>query len=150
MKVKTAAGTEFQVDECDLELVLSFDWNLDDLGYIREARPSGKRLHQLIMGKAPDGLTVDHINRDRLDNRRSNLRWASWTGQMINRGVRKDSGSGVTGVRALPAGRWEAYINVGKRKIHLGAFPEKALAIAARKAAELKYHQPILEKNYVA
>jgi len=43
--------------------------------------PNGKRgilyLHQLVVGKAPKGKDTDHINQNKLDNRRENLRFVS-------------------------------------------------------------------------
>jgi len=53
---------------------------------------------KLFVGEAPIGFTVDHINRDKLDNRLSNLRYADRTDQMINQKMRSDNTSGYKGV----------------------------------------------------
>lgn len=87
------------VDDDDLDDVIGQRWVADRRDHTTYARclrkccgPRGQYLHQFIMGKPPrPGLTVDHINRDGLDNRRSNLRWATAKEQAANRGSRRRS-----------------------------------------------------------
>ncbi len=57
------------------------------------------------------GETIDHINRNRDDNRRENLRIADRTTQQVNRGVYKSSKTGVTGVTLTNNGTYRVYIS---------------------------------------
>lgn len=60
----------------------------------------------------------------------------------FGRKTNKNSSTGVTGV-SLMKGRWyRAYINIGRKQIHLGNFDTLEEAAAARKAAEKKYFAP--------
>lgn len=74
------------VDDEDYEYISSFGkWYENDGGYaIKKTRINGAnvtiRMHRLL-AQAPKGLVVDHINGNRLDNRKSNLRCVS---QQIN------------------------------------------------------------------
>jgi hypothetical protein len=54
-------------------------------------------MHHMIAGKA-DGMHIDHISRDSLDNRRGNLRVASPSTNARNRATNRRSASGVTGL----------------------------------------------------
>ena len=74
------------IDIRDSEQVLRYRWRAAKTGYVwyAEAHAPNKdgkqrtfRMHQLIMGQPPVGHEVDHIDSNGLNNRRSNLRWAT-------------------------------------------------------------------------
>lgn len=74
------------IDDTDVALIGDRKWAVNHYGYVINRR-GGKntRLHREILG-AKEGDIVDHINRDKLDNRRENLRFVSWTESAENRG----------------------------------------------------------------
>ena len=95
------------------------------------------RLQQFLM-PSPPGLVTDHRDRDGLNNRRSNLRFATFSQNSQNK-PRPRIGSGLfKGVSPHGRGRWRARIVVNGKRLSLGAFgcPEsaaKAYDIAAKK-----------------
>lgn len=96
-------------------------------------------LHRLIMN-APTGVTVDHIDRDGLNNQRSNLRLATYSQQNMNTKLRTDNTSGHRGVYwESRRNCWRVCINFNRRQIHIGQYSNKSEAIAAytAKAQEL-------------
>lgn len=85
---------------------------------------------------------LDHINRVRDDNRICNLRLALENAHHNNqnRAVGKNSSSGVKGVMWYPCrNKWIVRIKVKGRSIYIGLFEKFDDAVAARKAAEIKY-----------
>ena len=83
---------------------------------------------------------VDHINRNKRDNRRENLRLANKSLNAFNSKIYKNNKSGVTGVYfRKDTKKWTAEIKVNYRKICLGCYETKEEAINARKKAEQKY-----------
>ena len=62
--------------------------------------------------------------------------------------VRSDNTSGVKGVRKYK-NKWKAYITFQKKQYNLGTFKNKSEAIKARKDAEKRFFNPILEKYNV-
>jgi hypothetical protein len=87
---------------------------------------------------------IDHINGDRSDNRITNLRSVSHSGNTKNAKRRGDNLSGMTGVSFFrPKGTWRARINHNGETILLGYFRTYEEAVAARKAAEkiYEYHE---------
>lgn len=87
-------------------------------------------------GIEPDGA-IDHINRNRTDNRIANLRLASASQNQMNRGAQRNNTSGVPGVARDKSGRrWQAYIKVQGARRHLGIFERIEDAISARRAAQ--------------
>jgi len=83
---------------------------------------------------------LDHINRDRADNRIANLRLATPTLNALNATQRKDNTSGVVGVSIHKVTqKWVAQISVHGAIRHLGLFSTIADAKAARLSAEAEF-----------
>lgn len=82
---QVGAGKTIKVDSRDYALVSRFTWHCKD-GYA-VAKKNGReyRMHRLIMGTTDPEVVVDHINGDRADNRRSNLREYSLVQNANNR-----------------------------------------------------------------
>lgn len=84
---------------------------------------------------------VDHINRDRSDNRICNLRASSNSENQWNTAIRSSSSSGFKGVRRNgKTGRWMARITVNGDRKYLGNFGSPDEAYAAFCEAAKKYH----------
>jgi len=124
------------IDTEDYNKVKHLIWTCSVMGYATHMR-SRLYLHHLILGRK-EGLHTDHINRDKLDNRKSNLRFVTREQNMRNCKMKKNNTSGVTGVRYF-IGKWVARIYRNHKEIHLGRFSNKEDAINARRVAELKY-----------
>ena len=90
------------------------------------------RMHSLLMGRSG----VDHINRNGLDNRRSNLRFASPSQNSANRAGRPDGSSQYKGVHWHRGMRkWAASMKAVDRQRHLGYFTDEAEAARVYDAA---------------
>lgn len=78
-------------------------------------------MHAFIIN-SPVGKEVDHINRDRLDNRKRNLRVCTRAENSANKVAR--SANGYKGVQYRNKGikRWQASIGIKGKNLHLGLF----------------------------
>ena len=97
-------------------------------------------LHRVIFlyafGYLPEHQ-VDHISRDRLDNRPCNLREVTHTCNMRNKGVGSKNTSGVKGVSWRQSSkRWQVQIRNNSKPMHLGFYEDFIDAVAARLAGE--------------
>lgn len=91
-------------------------------------------------GEWPSG-DVDHINGDRSDNRRNNLRVASRSQNMQNRGATKSNSTGLKGVCwDAERQKWLAQIKVNGRNKYLGRFDASEKAHAAYVEATKNHH----------
>lgn len=116
------------------------NWYLSTVGYpvILAGRGKTIYLHRLIMG-APKGKQVDHINGDKLDNRKSNLRICDQKQNVRNKRVVK-SKSGHLGVYwSNQNKKWNAQIGLDGKSTSLGFFDDINDAIKARQKAEKAY-----------
>lgn len=84
--------------------------------------------------------SVDHINRQTLDDRIENLRAATPSQQQMNHGIQSNNTSGHKGVYyRKDRATYQAYININNKRIYLGCYKTKAEAVKVRtnKAKEL-------------
>lgn len=121
-----------KIDRKDVERVKKYRWCFDSNGYVQNKKAG--RLHNFITGRKG----IDHINRDKSDNRNSNLRQVSQKINVRNTGISSMNTSGYKGVSPR-RGKWRASIVIGAKQIHLGDFPSKEDAFHARIRAENKY-----------
>jgi hypothetical protein len=83
---------------------------------------------------------VDHIDRNRFNNRYDNLRWVTRTENNQNKSMQSNNKSGIVGVSLYRrTNKWRASISVNKVSKHLGCFVTKEDAIRARQEAEIQY-----------
>jgi len=141
--VKLPGNKEFLADKCDLHFIENHIW-FSNTNYVTcNQNRSQIRFHNLILGYIPNAnITVDHVNWNSLDNRRSNLRLANHQTQRINQIQRK--GAIQPGV-CLDRNYWRAtWVNENRVQKSvsfninkLGYEAAKQLAIAKRLEMEL-------------
>lgn len=127
--VPLANGEEAIVSLEDVENVCAFRWRCSLEGYAVRNEGTAQTpsfahisMHRQVMG-FPEGVEVDHRNRNRLDNRRTNLRLASNGEQADNASLRSDNKSGYKGVIWHKRDCvWIAYTQHRKRRIQIGRF----------------------------
>ncbi len=125
------------IDAADAEWVGQWTWSLNAKGYA--TRGQGILLHRELLGlKRGDGVFGDHIDLDKLNDRRNNLRPGDPSESPQNVPGRLGT-SKHRGVSWVPtAGKWVAYCSVGGKRHHLGYFDdEEDAAEAARDGRKL-------------
>lgn len=96
----------------------------------------------ITYGEEPNGF-IDHINRDRSDNRISNLRLATHRQNMCNRKAATHSKSGERGVHQRKEnGKWRAYYAVNGKRKNVGTFDTFEQARDAVRTARKEAHGP--------
>lgn len=145
--VEVSAHSWALVSVADVPYVQEYNWHLYD-GYAgRNIRIENKRacelMHRKILGISRDSkLQVDHINCNRLDNRRENLRAATHGQNQQNSTKYKSNTSGHKGVHyRKESGKWRARIQVEGKRLHLGDFVSKMGAAEAYRLAAIKHHK---------
>jgi len=115
-------GVDCKISDSDRHLIEGKHIYLSEKnGYVRVSLV-GKNyvyLHRLIIG-AKKGEIVDHINRDKLDNRRLNLRIVSASLNLYNKEIKNKLGRGVYFDKA--GNRYRACISHNNKTLKLGSF----------------------------
>ena len=97
-------------------------------------------IYFMYHGIDPSELAIDHIDRNPLNNKISNLRLATMSQNQCNKKVQTNNKSGVTGVYLRSdTNKWTASIQLSGKKIVLGCYQTKEEARQARIEAEKKY-----------
>lgn len=131
------------VDDEDYEFLMQWKWQDNGHGYaVRTCRKNGKRkiwMHR-ILNKTPDGMHTDHINGDKLDNRKQNLRTVNRAQNGMNRLSYSGSSSKYKGVSWHKRNNsWSASIRVNKKLLHLGYFSCEEDAALAYNFSAIQY-----------
>ena len=140
-------GTRALVDASDLEDLSRYTWLAMRRGNETRAYRAGNRrageprtvfMHRHIL-RAPDGLQVDHINHDPLDNRRCNLRLCTQAQNSANRRKLKTWSSRFKGVYWRSGqDKWVALIRAHNKRIFLGHHDSEEAAAMMYDAAALR------------
>ncbi len=136
----TDKGEEFYFDLEDYDKIKDYTWYIDDKGYVRiNIKNKPLRIHKVIMNNF-DSDTIDHIDRNKKNNRKLNLRLATFQENNRNKAKTNRNTSGIVGVSWNEIrNKWDCSITKNYKTIHLGAFLDKNESIKTRLKAELKY-----------
>ena len=134
-------GNEFYFDLEDYDKIKDYYW-YNRYGYFSNETINGKiYLHKLIMNVSElENMVIDHINRQRNDNRKCNLRLATVIQNSYNANIPKDNTSGYIGITwDKSRNKWIAGIKVNYKRINLGRYHDIEDAIKVRLKAEKQY-----------
>jgi hypothetical protein len=154
-RIKVNPNSYALVDDEDYNYLNQWKWQLIWNGYaIRDRaikRIKNKRyrkslvMHREIMklhGSGEITKQIDHINLNKLDNQKKNLRWVTRSQNKMNMKVRLDNKSGHKGVSwSVPSNKWWSRITVNGRTYNLGFWTNKIAAILAYRLGAKKYHK---------
>ena len=138
------------IDDKDADLLRLGSWSahISKSGAYACCRIKGTRtwmhttiLEDMLGRPLKKGELADHINGDKLDNRRANLRLANRSQNNANKPARKGLSSKYKGVSwDKNKEKWRAYIQINKKLKHIGYFgDEQQAAIAYNREAKRLY-----------
>jgi len=155
-KIPLTQGQYAKVDQIDYARIHKYKWRAQKTVRSYNAvrvRTINKKIIAIYMHREilppRDGLVVDHINNDGLDNRRANLRLATIAENNQNRRGPIGKNSRYKGVFRNNRGKtWRARIAANKKIILLGSFTSEIEAAKAYDAAARKYHGRFASPNF--
>lgn len=139
MRFKLPSGDIMLIDKKDLYLLkqhkfyLSNGYAVCEIGNRRNKTRKLLRLHRMILNAKQNEL-IDHINQNKLDNRRKNLRICNSSTNGMNRQAQKNSSLGIKNVTWC---RQKNRYRVTVQKKHYGFYNELEQAISAAYTARL-------------
>lgn len=142
--IELTQGKFCVVDNDDYDELMKNSWCIGNDGYacrgirLENGKSRLVRLHRQILGlKLKDGKQVDHINKNKLDNQKENLRICTSSQNQHNRPINQNNTSGYKGVTwHKGSGKWHAQIMINKKNKYLGSFdsPETAYEVYCESA----------------
>ena len=138
-KIELTKGKYALVDDDDFEYLNQWKWYFN-AGYAVRGCPKRILMHRVILN-TPNNMISDHINRDKLDNRRSNLRVATPSLNNFNTKTRIDNKSGIKGIYwSKLHEKWRVTISKENKRFSFGLYDLLRDAILVRKKVEEQYY----------
>lgn len=153
-EIRLTQGKVTLVDDRNFGWLNQWKWYFHHTGYaVRNQWNSVTKkrymifMHRLILN-TPKGFEADHINQNKLDNQRSNLRIATHSQNQSNGDAYQNNTSGYKGVHwDKKAKKWDARIQVTGKRIRLGAYEKKWVAALAYNIAAIGYRGKFARLN---
>lgn len=125
-----------KISKSNVDFVLNYSWYLGKDGYpvtygsIDGAQRFGRglKIHQFLKGSYGNDYAIDHINRDKMDNRLENLRICTKQENNYNRSKPKNSQYNYKGVRQERDGTFTAYVTKDGEKHEIKKLPDELTA----------------------
>lgn len=147
-ELTTKKGITYKIDkEYDYLFLGKMEWHTGYYNYLTiYINNSPVRFHKLISPDCPKGLVVDHINRDRTDNRKSNLRYVTTKENVRNSGPKTGKYKGVSW--SSHTKKWRATCKLDGKQKHLGYYKtEEEAALAYNNYIESLDDRCIMFRN---
>jgi hypothetical protein len=148
-KISLTKGKFALIDDADYDFVNQWKWSFDGsyavrghyLGNINGKDKYKKIYLHRVINETLKGFETDHINKNKLDNRRCNLRSATKGQNSRNHNAHKNNITGICGVVwNNNVNKYRVRITVNKKIFNLGYFNDINKAIKVRIKAEKKYY----------
>lgn len=148
----TIKGDVFYFDLKDFYKIVDFCWNIHD-GYVEARCIDGSnttaKMHRIVMNATETNQIVDHKNRRKNDNRKSNLRVVNVRENNFNGGERKNNTSGFRGITWRNDNKkWRVRIGKDYAEKTIGHYDTLEDAISARRNAEQEYYGEYARQDY--
>jgi hypothetical protein len=153
LKKVIVSGKEVTISASDTEVFNSRKWHLNSNGYVVwrgvfDGKKRTIRLHRELMG-VTEGQFVDHIDGNKLDNSRGNLRVCTYSQNRCNVGMRSNNTTGYKGVTLIRStGKFRAQIGANGRCKNLGHFDTAEEAARVYDSVAAKQQGEFARLNY--
>ena len=150
-EIQLTQGKVALVDDEDFEYLNQWKWYVTKRNYVRRSKENETLyLHRIILNVKDKNIFIDHVNMNKLDNRKINLRICNRSQNGMNRNKTSLNSSGYKGVVFdIRRKKYYAKIKVNQKIIFLGYYINCIDAARAYNQAAQKYHGEFAKLNVI-
>lgn len=136
------------VDDDLVDSLNQWKWRIGGHGYATRALPKQERVNgkqgnifmHRVIDETPTGQYIDHINHNKLDNRKENLRRVTYSQNCMNKSLQSNNTTGYRGIHwNKKLSKWQVTICIMRKNIYLGIYEDLETAKKVRRDAEEMY-----------